>query len=520
MARRSIGELVAIVSADTEQFNKNISDVEKQLTGLGKLAASPLTFGLGAMSGIGGVFGSVESFARPLSNLFKELPGPDDWAHLLDPEKANRAFSELKDSLVELGRESAKLGLDPQVLRGIRELASGDAEAAEKAIGKLMVTIGQGTDETVQKLARWGLSWEELRASTPEELLGKIADAYKALDDPLDQAAMRFDLASKSGAGLHKVLAGGSEAIDKYIESIKKLGIATPRQIVGAEMIHQVEKEEKLQYHGYTAEAFERYGMARMMYAMQRESAEGLLDDKFWEGVAGGFMTYLDAALGTRSHLPPSRIAEFNRRVAEKNKAKPTAEEIANRMAAEAEAAEADRRLKAIDDANDSILKVNDSLAEQARILRLTEQGWAGFERQVMQVEDAVAAGGDFEQAMQTMDRLAEMAQQKKAKKEAEDYEKSVADIQRQIEAKIRGGARVSEFAPTALLGSQEYAQALNRSMGFTAPAQVDVSGSLAAIAEQLKKPALSPELQDRIRTVAIEVKKFNDNLKVQGPVN
>lgn len=513
MAKRSIGELVTVLSVSSERFDQGLANAEKRLTAFAKTAASPLKFGMGAVSGVGGILGSVGAFTRPLSDFMSKLPGPDDWAHLLDPERATRAFNELQGSLVELGRESSRLGISPQFLKSLRAMAGEDAPAAESALNKLFLTIGSGTPEAIGKLERWGLSWEELRKSTPEELLGAIADKYKSLDDPLDRAAMRFDLAGKGAAALHKVLKGGKDAIEEYVETIQKLGIATPRQVVMAEMARDIQKGERLEYEGFTANAFERYGAARVLGKEVMESAPSIFSKEWSEGWSAYVSSFIDSVFGGQTPIPPSRQAEFEARLAEKTKPALTADQIEGRRAfAEAEA-EAGRIADQMREATDAIFDVNDALTEQDRMLRLTEQGWAGFEKQVMQLQDAVAAGGDVFAAMEVMDRIAEAA----AGKQAKEQEKLIADQEQRIRQRLTGMGTVDRFAPTALAGSQEAYAAYNRD--FAAPSQVGIDADVRQIVEMMKGPTqLSPEMEERIREAARELVKLNNKLEPLGP--
>lgn len=511
MAKASIGELNVKIAADAKGFHNVIAQSEKALSIFAAKAAAPFAIGFGAA---GAITHPIETILGPIEKLMDIIPGLEKFTFFFDPAKYSAAMKEVQENTMELARAAERLDIDPQFLKALRLTAGPLADSLEPALLKLLRFQGElrmggedvlsaGGRKAMTIAEKWGFDPQEIANLTSEELLLKFADQLAAVESPAERTAMAMDILGKSGAKLAGVFAKGSEGIEKWRDTLKEMGI-DPKEMIGmAKLVSYLEKLEKLEAEAVKNAEFMRSGGPRAVARLGMAQAGSMSEYLSQFGHYLDTFTFLKGALRGAFGVSLPDVGpnpRFEKML-----------ELGQKMAEAPEVilpqeTDADRATAAIE-------KLNDALDEQAELLRLTELGWGGVERQVLDLSRAVMAGGDVFAAMEVLDRLAGVAAGKEAERQAKDLERLTSQITGKVAG--LGGSRAGAFAPVAVAGSNEAAAAFNRE--WTSGGGGDLILTVEQILDLMKKPALSPEMQERIRTAATELQKLNGKLNPVG---
>ncbi len=214
---KSIGSMVAVVSATSGKFSKDINAIRGDVRGLkGTVEKSEPKGGLFAALGAGGAIGAgivaAQAGIRMLTN-------------------AVQGFFDTFTKIEELGDFAAQIGATTEEISGLRFAADqmgSSAEAMDKGLEKMVVRIGEargGAKETQEAFRALGVDVDELANMTAGEALKAIADGFKDIKSPADQAALATDIFGRSSLDLVNVLNQGADCIDEMIERARELGI-------------------------------------------------------------------------------------------------------------------------------------------------------------------------------------------------------------------------------------------------------------------------------------------------------
>jgi hypothetical protein len=121
---------------------------------------------------------------------------------------------------------SARLGITVEQLHALHYAATSNASSAESmddALSKLQVTLGKGSPETEQALAKVGLRIKDLKDLDAFEQLKMIADGMERLRSNADKTAFAVEIFGRGGAGMVSVLKDGAGAIEKAAHESEKL---------------------------------------------------------------------------------------------------------------------------------------------------------------------------------------------------------------------------------------------------------------------------------------------------------
>jgi len=146
-----------------------------------------------------------------------------------------------------LADTSAKLGIATEKLAGLEHaaiLGGVSASTMDKSIEKLglnLVKASAGTGSAVKALDALGLSAKDLLQLSPDERMGKIADALGRVDGAAAKTKIAFDLFGKSGAGLTNVLKDGSAGLAAMQKDAELAGLAL--SAIDASMLEQAGDE-------------------------------------------------------------------------------------------------------------------------------------------------------------------------------------------------------------------------------------------------------------------------------------
>lgn len=129
-----------------------------------------------------------------------------------------------------LGKMSQRTGIAAEQLSALSYAArrSGvDAEQLEVGIKKMQKALfeaGDGSAEARKALAGVGVSLEDMKHLTPDQQVKKLADAFKAMDDPTAKTALAMKLFGKSGTDLLPFLNKGAAGIEDLEAKGRRLG--------------------------------------------------------------------------------------------------------------------------------------------------------------------------------------------------------------------------------------------------------------------------------------------------------
>jgi hypothetical protein len=142
---------------------------------------------------------------------------------------------------VELGHLAEKTGIAVDKLSGLqlitKEMGS-DFDSVSTALVRMQnaqVLATQGHKEQAQGFADIGISVEELRALSPEELLQRIAAAFASHGNHAAQAAAAIEIFGRGGQALIPILREQGNALGENIDKAAKLTGVTEASVAASE---------------------------------------------------------------------------------------------------------------------------------------------------------------------------------------------------------------------------------------------------------------------------------------------
>lgn len=139
---------------------------------------------------------------------------------------ALRELKEFVGGAIELGDQfndmSQRTGVSVEMLGKFRVAAKTSGVEIEEVAGSIaklsknLVAAEKGTGAAAIALRAVGISSQDIKTLSPDEILLKIADAFKGTEDGARKTAVAMALFGKSGANLIPLLNQGSEEILKF----------------------------------------------------------------------------------------------------------------------------------------------------------------------------------------------------------------------------------------------------------------------------------------------------------------
>ena len=221
MADTVIGALRVLLGLDTAAFSSGAKEAQGALGQLEKA----VTGGLKNMAGALGVGLSVGAIVGQFKNAVNAAD--------------------------ELFKASQKFGVGVESLGALRyaaELADVSFEALGKGLKKLAQATVDGVvkpnGEAAASFATLGISMEDIKGASPEQVLLKVADAFSKFDDDATKTTVAVNLFGKAGADLIPLLNQGSAGINKTTEEARKLGLVVSTETAkGAEEFNDALKK-------------------------------------------------------------------------------------------------------------------------------------------------------------------------------------------------------------------------------------------------------------------------------------
>jgi len=127
----------------------------------------------------------------------------------------------------EIAKTARVIGMSTdafQKFRYIGERSGVSIDEMDLALKKLTVNLGKNADGTIETLARLGISIDDMKSASPDDVLSIIAEGFKNIESPSERASIAVDLFGKSGAKMVNVLEEGKDGISRLGNEATKLG--------------------------------------------------------------------------------------------------------------------------------------------------------------------------------------------------------------------------------------------------------------------------------------------------------
>lgn len=177
----------------------------------------------GSLDKIGGSFNKVAGLALGFAAVIGIKVGVDAFKHFVAG-----AFESV-GAMIDL---SDQLGIGIEKLYGMKVAAADTGVAFEKVtlgvtvMSRKISEAATGSFEANRAFRDLGLSAKELSQLTPDEAMGRIADAANNVSNKMDKARILTDLFGKSGAQLNNFLVQGSAGMKAAAEEAAALGLS------------------------------------------------------------------------------------------------------------------------------------------------------------------------------------------------------------------------------------------------------------------------------------------------------
>ena len=144
-------------------------------------------------------------------------------------------FKQIIDSAQEARNvlnASQKTGLSTETVGGLNYLArlrGIDPTVFTEGMRHYQQVVGEalrGNETAIGTFRRLGISMEEIRGHTPDEIFLRTTDAVSKMADPFQRAAAMHDLLGRRGDAMARILGQNPAAIRSAIEEAKNLGLA------------------------------------------------------------------------------------------------------------------------------------------------------------------------------------------------------------------------------------------------------------------------------------------------------
>jgi hypothetical protein len=131
----------------------------------------------------------------------------------------------------ELAKMSQRTGVSAEALSELRH-AAGQSDLAFEDLGKAITKSQQlidsamsGNQGNIDKLAKLGLTAEQIGDLTPDQQLEVFADRLAAIDDPAARASRAIEIFGEDGRKMLPMLSGGAEGIQALRAEARALGL-------------------------------------------------------------------------------------------------------------------------------------------------------------------------------------------------------------------------------------------------------------------------------------------------------
>ncbi len=129
-----------------------------------------------------------------------------------------------------ISKASQKIGIATETLSGLRyaaQLADVDFESLTSGLGKFNKSIVEavgGAEKQEQAFRLLGITQEELKKNSPDEVFSKVAEGMAGMADGANKTALAMALFGKAGANMIPLLNSGAEGLKQATDEAGKFG--------------------------------------------------------------------------------------------------------------------------------------------------------------------------------------------------------------------------------------------------------------------------------------------------------
>ena len=199
-------DLVVNLSGDNSKLKASLNDSKSALSNFGASAGKAVSSAGKVLGGIGiAAVGAGVAGIAVLQNSIGNLAG-------------------IADKAAQTGLSGAFL----QRLGYAADQSGISVETLQKAMVKMTVITGQaanGSEAAASKLAEFGISAQDVKTLSPEQMFARIGDSIAKLPTQAQRAAASVEIFGKSGVEMTGLFAGGVNELNGMLRDAEGLGI-------------------------------------------------------------------------------------------------------------------------------------------------------------------------------------------------------------------------------------------------------------------------------------------------------
>jgi hypothetical protein len=228
-----IGGATKLTSAEQERLNRILDEAVQKYTLMGREAPAAMLALQEATKGAGASVSTMAVSTDAAWASMSKLAGA--FGIGLGVSSLVQLGTSALESASRVGDLASKLGTSAEFVQRMSYVAgqSGtDIGVFQAAIAKMNATLGEGDASTRSALRDVGLSFDEIRAKSPEDAFTAITTAIEGMSDPMAQANAAVQLFGRSGQEMLPAIKEGMAAIaaeapimsDAVVGNLKRAG--------------------------------------------------------------------------------------------------------------------------------------------------------------------------------------------------------------------------------------------------------------------------------------------------------
>ncbi len=201
----------------------------------------------GVVAGVNQVKEQIETLNGSVSGITDAFKGVGEaLAGLFAVEKIEQFTEHMSEMGEQAIRTSEMLGMSVEKVQELSfasQMVGGGADGAAASLTRLernMAEAQSGTGKAYEAFQNLGISLDDLKTKSPDQILGMIADAFAGAEDGATKTAYAMDLMGRAGAQLIPLLDQGSEGLERMGMIGRETGsILSGEQAEAFEKTHQ-----------------------------------------------------------------------------------------------------------------------------------------------------------------------------------------------------------------------------------------------------------------------------------------
>ncbi|GAA3684271.1 hypothetical protein GCM10022398_29550 [Acetobacter lovaniensis] len=268
-----MGATVSIVLDATDRASKKLDAFNNRIASMQAPIrnASRSLSRFFSVSGVSGLRKGMQDLSRATLNTFRSVGRLVPEMGTLTGAASIAGVYKLASAWAQVGtnlRTSARsMGMAPgrlMALRNAARLSGGSADAMSGALGQLSTQKWEALNgfapEAAAQFQAHGISMEELKKLSPEQLFDRIANKIRAIKDPAAQSIAALKLFGEAGQGLLPVFQQSAQEYQQNIRLAERYGVMNQKGADAAARMQNAQRQLSLAVEGFgysVAEAVE-----------------------------------------------------------------------------------------------------------------------------------------------------------------------------------------------------------------------------------------------------------------------